>query len=1031
MKLVFLNVFLFGSLFSATAQLVNVKGIVKDIQGNGIPYVNLKLQNNIVISVADIDGRFSINLNSLAETIVFSSLSYQTQTVKLEGKNYIEVVLEDEYTLLDDIMVIGYGTQKKSDITGAISSVTNKEFKDQPVSNLVAAIEGKLSGVQVTSPSGTPGAGLFIAVRGTTNPLYVVDGIPLLSESNSAIQPVATTDGTVTGDGQVISSLTDIDPNEIESVEVLKDASAAAIYGARAANGVILITTKRGEAGKTQLGINYYTGIQEPTKKIDFLSSKEFVSLIEDARKQDLARYKENPDVFGPDFNTAILTNPLPESFNSNVNTNWLDAVTAKAPITNIELSARGGNDKTRFFIGSNYFDQKGIVLESGYKRYGLRLNLDHKVSKNFVIGSTISLSRSDNRRSFNDPNYTGIITNAIGASPLMPIYDTNGAYSVFENYEANWLSDNPVKSAKEIIAWTYSNRMLGTIFGEYALSPGLRLRTSWSANYQDLSDEEFYSPLTANAQTEGGRLFTSNFRKFTGYGENTLSFTKTIEEDHTIDGVVGTIIEQSKIDRSSARGQGFPLGSGLRNLSSAAIISQSLGTNTPFGLVSYIGRLNYGYKGKYLLSVSSRVDGSSRFSKENKYGVFPAASFGWRISKEGRFAKSEKITDLKLRASYGYTGDQEIGDFQNISFYGPTRYNGQSGLKPRNLADPTLTWQQNVMANIGIDFEFWAGRLAGSFELFKSNKTKLLSQDPIAGTTGFQTTTRNSGEIENRGWESQLIGTIINNRYFRWTTTLNVTHNKSIVKSLTQDNLLLYSYNDISATHILKVGQPVGSFWGIKFNGIDTQTGEPTYEDLNKDGTIDDNDAQIIGKAAPDFYGGLNNNLYFGAFDLGIITQFSKGNQIYNWIRPVYESVGWANEGWDNDNILRQVYSNNAVYVKERWMKPGDQASIPRASLINKNYIENSSQFVEDGSFFRIKTIVLGYSIKPTNKKVFHDARIYAQVQNAFTFTKYKGFDPEVSSTGGGILSDRTAGIDYAAYPQARTYTVGVNVHF
>ncbi len=1020
---------IFWALPNCFAQFVSVKGTIADKAGEPLPFVNVQLKGSIVVAVSDINGVYSINLSALDGILIVTCVGFQTQEIDIKGRNLIDVKMQDSYTQLNDVVVVGYGTQKKSVITGAISSVTNKDFKDQPVVNLASSIAGKLAGINVTSPSGTPGAGLLVSIRGAQNPLYVVDGIPLLSESNSSLSTSYDTEGVEQGSGQNISSIADINPNDIESIEILKDASAAAIYGTRAANGVVLITTKRGAQGKTQFNVNYYTGIQKVSRPIEFLSSSEMVGLIENARQNDLKRYQADNTVFGADFNPALLTTPLPANWKANTNTNWLDAVLRTAPVSNIEVSSRGGNDKTRFFIGGGYFSQEGVVIESAYKRMNARINLDHKVNDHFSIGNSLSLTHSVNHRSFNDDTYTGIITNALGASPLMPVYDTNGDYSKYENYEASWLSDNPVKSAKEIQAYTNSDRVLGSAFGEYKFSPNFRFKSTWSMDYTNLSDDQYFSPLTSDAQTVGGRAIYGSYKNINWLGENAFTYQKTIGYDHNLSANLIYSVQQSQTDKTRILGQGFPLGSGLKKIGSASSVVDVKTPGSIWGIMSGIARLNYDFRGKFIAAASFRADASSRFSKDNRVAYFPSVSLGYRlISNADSLRNGGTLTDLKLRASYGVTGDQEIGDFQNISFYKPARYNGVAGLAPRNLADPTLGWQENRMFNIGLDYEFWEGRLTGSLELFKGDKTGLLAEVPLAGTTGFKTITRNGGRIENKGIEFSALGVIINRPGFRWSTSFNITSIKNTVKETPVDNQILSAYADVPGTHLYKVGFPVGAFWGIKYTGVDAQTGAPLFEDLNKDGTIDANDAQYIGKPTPTFFGGFNNTFTIKRFDFNFVTQYSYGNKVYNIIRHTYDNLGYL--GGYNDNYeLTQIYANNSVYVKDRWMKPGDKnVTYPRASLLGFEIPEESSFWVENASYWRIKTIALGYTIKPQNGK-FESMRIYVQAQNPYVLTKYKGFDPEVSSNGGS--NDKTAGVDFAAYPQAKTYTIGVNVTF
>ncbi|MBL7791427.1 MAG: SusC/RagA family TonB-linked outer membrane protein, partial [Saprospiraceae bacterium] len=462
---------------AAEGQTTTVQGTVTDAAtGETLIGVTVQLVGATQGTITDENGFFKISTNQPNGSIRFSYVGYVPQDVAYNGNVTLTVRLESSAQQLQELVVVGYGVQRKSQVTGAISSIKNEEFKDQPVSNLASSIQGRVSGLNVISPSGTPGAGLLITVRGSNNPLYVVDGVPMISESNSALSTSFDTDRNVVGNGQNLSSISDINPNDIESIEVLKDASAAAIYGARAANGVILITTKRGKEGKTDINFNYYTGVQQTARNIDFLSSEQFVELVEEARRNDLAAYNADNTVFGDDFDPSVLTDPL-ENFNlDGTNTVWLDEVLRNAPISNYELSLQGGTDRTRFFISSGFFDQQGVIIESFYKRFNYRMNLDHEVNKRLKIGTSIATSYSRNRRSFNDNTYTGTITNALGASPLMPVYDENGDYTAFEDYQVSWLSDNPVKSAKEIRAFTNIYRLIGSAFAEYELASALKL---------------------------------------------------------------------------------------------------------------------------------------------------------------------------------------------------------------------------------------------------------------------------------------------------------------------------------------------------------------------------------------------------------------------------------------------------------------------------------------------------------------------------------------------------------------------------
>lgn len=996
-----------------------IRGRVSDPDQEPLIGASILIKGSERGTVTDISGEFQIQA-AATDVLIVSYTGFAVKEVPVGSQTQLDIVLEPEDLRLDEVVIVGYGAQRSSQVTGAISSLKGADIRDQPVSNLAGSMQGRVAGLNVMSASGTPGAGLLVNVRGNNAPLYVVDGIPLLSESNSSLSTSFDLQGQSVGSGQTLSSVSDINPNDIESIEVLKDASAAAIYGARAANGVILITTKRGKKGSQEANLNVYTGFQRIARPIEFLSSEEMVELIEEARRNDLALYKKDPAVFGEGFDPSVLTDPLDNfDLSSGQNTNWLDEVSRTAPIQNYELSFRAGNDKTRYFTSIGVFDQQGVIIENFYRRFNYRLNLDHSVSSRLNIGLTLNTTASRNRRSFNDNTYTGIITNALGASPLMPAYEEDGSYASFEDYQANWLSDNPVKSAKEIRAYTQGYRSLGTLYADYKLNGKLSVRTAWSGDANFVFDNQFKSPLTADAEAVGGEAYEGSFRSITWLNENTLNYTQSNGKS-SFTALGGVTLQRTQIERAGATGQGFPPG-GLERLSSAANIIRATSTGTSFSILSFLGRLNYDYRSRFLFTVTARADGSSRFSRDNRFGFFPSGALAWRLSNEAFLSGLKSVfSDLKLRVSYGLTGDQEIGDFENVIFYSASRYAGRAGIQLRNLADPGLSWQTNRMLNVGLDYEIGEGRFSGSLEFFNSIKARLLSEDIIPGTTGFATVTRNGGEVQNLGIEYNLNAAVVRRGKFQWDLNINATFIHNEIKSLSSDGVYLNAYDDLEATHILQVGQPLGSFLGLRYTGVDPETGDVQFEDTNGDGVIDYDDAQIIGKAMPDWFGGLSNNLRFGRFDVSVFTRFSVGNQVYNLIRGTTENLGWSNDGG-----LSSIYANNTVKVRDRWRKPGDEAEYGRASFVNLNLVLNSSQLVEDASFFRVQNVNIGYTFPKVGR--FSGMRVYAEGQNLLILTGYKGFDPEVSSNGG--LADRTAGVDYGAYPSSRTLLLGVNL--
>lgn len=1028
-----------------------LKGIVRDSQGLPLPGVSILIKgSNQGVATAN-DGKFSLNLSGSGNVLQVSSAGYEKKDVEIKGESSIVIVLEESKAELKEVVVVGYGTQKKSEVTGAISSIKNKDFKDQPVSNLAANIEGKLSGINVTQPSGTPGAGLLVSIRGAQNPLYVVDGVPMESESNSSLGTSYDLSGQSVGSGQNISSISDINPDDIESIEVLKDASKA-IYGSRAANGVVLITTKRGKAGKTVFDFNVNYGSQSIEKKIPFLNSQQFYDLTNTAIKNDIGVYNNdiatnnpNPHFSLSDMQSVGILddngNPIPNpaapyyDLASGINTNWQNQIFRTAPVVTYELSARGGDEKTKFYVGGGYFDQDGIIINNYYKRYNFRTNIDNQATDRISFGTNISASHSDNKRSFNDNTYTGIVTNALGASPLMPVYSSPGVYADFNDYQAYWLSDNPVKSAKEINAHTYTDRFIGSVYGEYKITKDLKFRSTWSIDYNNVNDNQYFSPLTVDAQTDGGKLLLGENKHSTWLNENMLTYQHSFGKNH-LNLLGGFSQQQAEIQQQATKGIGFPQTGGVQNINNAAL-SATIPVLYPkiyTDLNSFISRANYDYDNKYLLAVIMRADGSSKFEQGHRWGYFPSVSVGWNISSESFLANNKFIDALKLRASYGTSGQQDnVPDYLNYAYWGTAKYNGSSGFVPINLLSLTpLTWQVNTIFNVGADFELFNHFLSGSAEYFISNQTRLLNPAQIEGTTGFQTVYTNSGKIQDSGLEIQLTTNNIKTDKFSWTSSFNISFLKNVVKSLSVDNQLVSSYTDQSPTNILKVGKPVGEFVGVRFAGVDPANGDALYytADGSKERADQVNftrDETTIGSPRPKFFGGFTNNFKYKQFDLMIATQFSYGNKVFNLIRTTYESLGWSSASTPSGAYLGGVYANNDTRALNAWSRPGQITDIPRPSFLLQNYFPNSDEFLENGSFLKIRTVNIGYTIdKP---KYFNSVRIYVQAENLLTITKYIGFDPEVSSTGGG--NDSTAGIDFAAYPPARTLSIGVDLKF
>ena len=735
------------------------------------------------------------------------------------------------------------------------------------------------------------------------------------------------------------------------------------------------------------------------------------------------------------DGNGNPIKNPVAPYYDlaSGINTNWLNQIFRSAPVSSYELSASGGTDKTKFYVGGSYFDQDGIVIDNYYKRYNVRSNIENQATDHLSFGANIMASYSDNKRSFNDNTYTGIITNAIGASPLMPVYSSPGVYADFTTYQAAWLSDNPVKSAEQINAHTYTDRFIGSVYGEYKITPDLKFRSTWSLDFDDVNDSQYFSALTVDAQTVDGKLLIGNVSSLTWLNENIFTYDKKFGKS-TLTAIAGFTQQQIKRQQSALQGTGFPQTGDVQDISDAAFVSKPI---IPYPLIysvlqSGIARANYAYDNRYLFTATLRADGSSRFPANNRWGYFPSASAGWNISNEKFLSQNSFINDLKLRVSYGVTGDQEIPDYQNQVYWGPAKYNGNPGLTVSNLSGPALRWQENSTFNTGADFDLFNHFINGSIEYFDSERSRLLGQQPVEGTTGFAYITTNSGKIEDKGWEFQINTNNVRQSDFTWTSAFNISFLTNKIKALAVDNQYLSSYTDQPPTNILKVGQAVGTFIGVPFAGVNPANGDAEY--YAADGSLEradqvnfSRDVRIIGSPRPKFFGGFTNTFKVKQFDIMLTTQFSYGNKVFNLIKTTYESLGWSGASTPASAYLPQVYANNDVAVLNAWSHPGQITNIPRPSFLLQNYYPNSSEFLEDGSFLKVRTLSIGYTLPKS--KYYSSIRLYAQVENMLTITKYTGFDPEVSSNGG--ADDETQGVDFAAYPQARTFTIGASVKF
>lgn len=962
----------------------------------------------------DVNGEFELQASS-DETLIIRFIGYQSQEILVGDQTEFSITLRVDDQLLDEVVVIGYGVQQRSDLTGSISSISGDQIENQPLASLDGALQGRASGVFVSTPSGTPGAGITMNIRGQTSisgssePLYVIDGVPIISEDLS---------GLFSG-GQSTNSLADLNPNDIESIEVLKDASATAIYGSRGANGVVLISTKRGVAGESTIGFSTYTGFQQVTNKIDMHSSQEFLELMNDAARQDNrdlgTTYSDThvSDIWGFDPSDPDLQN-----------TNWYDEIFRTSSISNYELNASGGTENTRYFTSLSYFDQEGTQYGTGFERISARLNLDTKVTDWLDFGSNITLNRTLQDRIINDNSLYGVVINSLAGDPLMPVYEEDGSYADPFNYFGWWMLDNPLLIANEYKRFTNTTRGIGTVFGVANITDELTFRSSLNIDYTSLEDEA-YTPIISRESQNAQRNGFGNFgttQDFTWLVENYLSYANTFGDRHNVNGLLGTSFQQSNRDFSSINAQGFPSDQFIK-LSVASQVTSASTSGTSWGLASYFFRGNYTYDNRYLFTVTGRADGSSRFGENFRYGFFPSGSFAWRMTNESFMQNQNIFSELKPRISFGITGNQEgIGNFASRGLFGVSDYRATPTLVQTQLSNANLTWESTKQMDVGVDIGLFDDRVNMSADYFIKNTEDLLLNRLIPGTSGFSSVTDNIGRVDNKGFEFDIRGVVLSESEFSWTSSFNISFIRNEVKELEVNDQVL---ND---SHILSEGEPIGTFYLIDHEGVDPETGNMRWIDENGDGVIDSGDRRIVGNAQPDFFGGFGNSFTYKGFDLNVLFQFTYGNDVFNHSRASYENLGWSRIGIPG--IFPLPDGNNHSLADKRWMEPGDETDIPRASLTNLNWKEYSSRWLEDASYLRLKTVTLGYNFSPdlTQRFGVRSLRIYTQGQNLLTFTNYTGLDPEVNQNARNPL---VAGSDFGTLPQSRTISFGINLEF
>jgi len=994
-----------------------VSGTVTDPTGMPIPGVNVIEKGTSNGVVTDFDGEFAIEVAPDA-VLIFSYLSYETVEMPVDGQNQMNITMETSASALEEVVVVGYGQSKRRNLTGSVGSIKASELEAQPINSFDQALQGRVAGVQVTQASNAPGGGISIRIRGgnsisaSNDPLYVIDGFPITNPAPAS---------GASNSSMYSSPLSFINPSDIVSVEVLKDASATAIYGSRGANGVVLVTTKRGKEGPMIIEFGSYYGMQKITRTLDILDAEGQTT----SKNEQLINLGYGERYGDPDGNYPMSPSEYGEG------TDWQNEVFRVAPIQNHQLTLSGGSEKIRYLISGNYYDQDGIVIASNFKRYTSRLNLDAEMSDGINVGTNFTVSRSINN-SVNEVGGNSLVALALKYSPANPIFDENGNWQLLNVGPGSGFGSyaNPVAVANTTTNELVTDRLLSNVYANIDLMEGLTARLSLGVDLYNSRRDIFYTPETLIGYNLNGYGSNGSVSNLNLLNENTITYTKDLK-NHSFDLLGGITFQSNREERTFVEAQDFPNYTlGANNLGLANTPLPPEGTVREWGLNSYLSRINYRFMDKYLFTLTGRVDGSSRFGTKNKYAFFPSGAFAWRISDEDFLEDIETLSNLKFRVSYGSTGNDGIGLYRSLSEYNTARtvFNDIEVLtnEASRLANPGLKWEKTNQFNIGLDLGIVDNRFRFTTNYYIKTTSDLLLNVKLPSTTGFTSVLQNVGSIQNKGFEFSL-NTINTTGAFHWTTNANISFNQNEVLSLANSDE--YLVNSGFSTLIVREGEPLGSFYGNVFDGIwqsqeeidnagevarsGDMPGAMKYKDIDGNGIFNESeDRTILGNGLPDFFYGITNNFSYKSFDLSIFFQGVQGNEIYNSTRA---EIGRSDP---TVPLLRTVYEN-------AWRSDNPSNRYP--AIKQWRYTNTSSNFVEDGSFVRLKNVTLGYSLL-TNSDFFQSARIYISGQNLLTFTEYSGYDPEVNST---FNSNVSYGIDAFAYPLARTIMLGAKVQF
>ncbi|MFV0469129.1 MAG: SusC/RagA family TonB-linked outer membrane protein [Dysgonomonas sp.] len=1012
-----------GVLFSSTGLYAQtaLRGTVFDDKTKepviGATIVEKSTVNGVTTGV---DGTFTLHTQraALPVTLVVSFIGYRSQEISVNTKEPLSIALQEDISHLNEVVVVGYGTQKRKELTGAVASVSKSLLEYNVSPSVDALLGGAVAGVSVTQSSGQPGAPASIRIRGgnsinaSNDPLYVIDGFLFFSDNSSTKVGL----GNIEGE---LNPLNLLNPSDIESIEVLKDVSATAIYGSRGSNGVILITTKRGKKNSNSINYQYSLGWSKSAKKLDLLNASQW------------ARVQKDYFLNKPGYTDSEIEN-LGEGYN------WQDAVLQTGVIKNHSVSISGADDKSHYFLSGNYLEQDGVILNSGFDRFAGRLNYDREVFSNFKIGVNVTASKSTQNSlttfegvNYNSSPYSKGIANslvyALYIPPVVSIYNNDGSFNYNNPYEYAYLREgsktaNPVSDLKNSTAQSVNIAFLGNFYAQYTPLDGLTAKINVGNNLNHTTQNYFSPSYTAIGLEPGGIGGIGNKRLEILLTEFTLSYAKKINEIHSFDALAGYTYQDTKTNYATTMSSKF---------TNETLGVDNLQDGTPYGdtpifsgasrgqLHSILGRVNYSLLQRYNATANFRSDYSTRFAKDNKWGVFPSIGLSWNINEEAFLKKKQALSNLKLRISAGSVGNQEIGDYEYLLTLEAVRYNGNVAYQVNNVGNENLKWETTTQYNVGVDVGFFNDRISATADVYyKKTSDLLLRIPPKLGEEKEQLV--NVGNVTNKGVEFSVNAIVASSQNFYWSLSANIAQNINKITKL-YDNI-----KDMEqGVEILRIGESLGSFYGLEFDGVvqkdedvsglpttpaytQFKPGDPKFKDNLKDGHIDKNDRVVLGSTQPDFTYGFSSSAKYKGFDLFILFQGSQGNKVYNQLRRFLETP--------ND-----AYNASAVLL-DSWTETNPSNTVPKITGTPISS-ELDSRYIEDASYLRLKTLTLGYSLgkiplasSNQNLKI----RIFATAQNLFTLTKYTGYDPEISG-----------GVDLGTYPMSRTFIVGASISF